>query len=357
MRDRGAEVTVLALREPGGPAVDVVDGVRVVTQPVPRHRGDGLGGYARSYGAFFARAAAHLSRRPRQWDVVHVHSLPEAMVFAAVVPKVVRRPVVLDVHDLSTEVIASRRGSSPRLAAALERWSLRFADRVITVHEPYRDLVAERGVPRDSITVVLNTPDDERFPLLEPPTPSDPPRLIHHGTLVRRYGLDVALLALAEARGKVPGVRLEIIGDGDHREEIVRRVDELDLHDAVTLSPGAIPLEEVPGRIRSADVGIVPFLDDRFTRAILPTKLLEYVRMGRPTIVSRNPVIERYFGDDEVYYVEPGDVTGVTEAIVRIADDPAAAAERAVRAQRFFEREGWPVARRRFWNVMEEAVS
>lgn len=357
MRDRGAEVTVIALREQGRPATEELEGVRVVTLPVARHRSDRLGGYARSYGAFFSRVAVLLARQPRRWDLIHVHSLPEAMVFAAIVPRVAGRPVVLDVHDLSTEVAASRTGSSPRIVAVVERWSLRFADRVITVHEPYLDLIVDRGAARGKVTVVLNTPDDHRFPLLRPHTPAVPPRLILHGTLVRRNGLDVALEAVAEARGKVPGIRLDIVGDGDHRSEVIRSVRELELDEVVDVSPGAVPLEQVPDRIRAADVGVVPFVDDRFTRSILPTKLLEYVRMGRPAIVSRNPVIERYFDDDDVYFVEPGDVLGVTEAIVRIAEDPGAAEARASRAQRFFDREGWPVARQRLWDVMEEVVS
>jgi glycosyltransferase involved in cell wall biosynthesis len=218
-------------------------------------------------------------------------------------------------------------------------------------------MIVARGVAPDEIGVVLNTPDDRRFPLLEPVTPGVPLRLIHHGTLVRRYGLDVVLHALVEAREQVPGVRLEIVGDGDYRPDVVRLVDELGLGDAVELSPGVIPLEEVPDRIRAADVGVVPFRDDRFTRSILPTKLLEYVRMGRPAIVSRNRVIERYFGDDEVFYVEPGDAGAVARAIVAIAADPEGAAQRARRAQRFFDREGWPVARRRLYDLLEGAVS
>lgn len=356
VRDLGADVTVIALREEGRPQVDDVDGVRVVGQPGTRHRGDQLRGYARAYGDFFARATAHLTRRPRHWDLVHVHGLPEALAFAAIAPKLAGVPVILDVGDLSTEVVHSRIGSTPRTVAALERWALRFSDKVITVHEPYRDLVAERGVEAGSIVVVLNTPDDRRFPLLEPVVPADPPRLIHHGTLVKRYGLDVVLRAVAAARRDVPGIRLDVIGDGDYRPDLVRLIDELDLADTVDLSPGAIPLEQVPDRIRAAHIGVVPFLDDRFTRAILPTKLLEYVRMGRPAIVSRNPVIERYFDDDDVHFVEPGDVTAVVDAIVRIVADPHDAAKRATRAQRFFEREGWPVARERLCAALEGAV-
>ena len=356
LTEQGDSVTVLALRESGRPSVDLVDRVRVVGFPVERHRGDGLLGYATSYGRFFIRAAAHLTRRPRQYDLVHVHSLPEAMVFTALAPKLGGRPVLLDVHDLSTEVFASRHGSVPAAVRVAERLALGFADHIVTVHDDYRARITARGVEEGEITVVLNTPDDRRFPLRKPPVPRRPPTLIYHGTFVARYGLAVALQALATAHDRMPGVRLDLVGDGDFRPEIERLIVELDLSGCVELSPGVVPVDHIPARIEAADIGLVPFLDDTFTRSILPTKLLEYVRMGLPVIVSRNPVVERYFTDDQVFFVDPGDAGQVAAAIEAIADDPGAAARRAQEAQQFFVEDGWPVARKRFLAMIDELV-
>ncbi|MGH9135881.1 MAG: glycosyltransferase family 4 protein, partial [Acidimicrobiales bacterium] len=349
-------VTVLALREQGRPAVDVVEGVRVVGFPIERHRGDGLLRYASTYARFFARAAAHLTRRPRHYDLIHVHTLPEALVFAALAPKLGGRPVLLDVHDLSTEVFASRRGSAPAPVRVAERLALAFADRVVTVHDDYRQRVCDRGVDRDDITVVLNTPDDRRFPLRPPRVPRRPPALIYHGTFVARYGLAAAVEALAAVRKRVPGVELHLVGDGDFRPEITRLVGELGLDGCVELSAGAVPIEEIPAHVDAADIGLVPFVDQPFTRTILPTKLLEYVRMGLPVIVSRNPVIERYFTDDDVFFVEPGNATEIATAIERITRDPEDAARRAKRAQQFFVDEGWPAAKQRFLAVVDEMI-
>jgi glycosyltransferase involved in cell wall biosynthesis len=328
----------------------------VVGVPVRRHRGDRLGSYARSYAQFFLRASWLLARHPRRFDAVHVHSLPEAMVFAALVPKLAGRPVVLDVHDLSTEVVASRRGEVPWFVRWLERRALRFADRVITVHDDYLERIVARGVARDRVTVVLNLPDTRLFPRRRPIAPRVPPRLIYHGTLVHRYGLTAAMEAVARVRHEIPGVSLDIIGEGDGRPEIAAMIAEHELSDAVRLSPGSLALDEIAGRIRAADVGIVPFLDDRFTRAILPTKLLEYVVMGLPTICSRNPVIERYFSDEAVWLVDPGDVDQLAEAIRSVAADPARARDRARSAQTFFACHDWCAVSQRFVRLFEELI-
>jgi glycosyltransferase involved in cell wall biosynthesis len=357
LASQGDEVTVLALHEPDRPADDIVHGVRVIGLPVERYRGDGLRGYMSSYSRFFCRAASHLALRPRAYDLVHVHSQPEAMVFAATIQKIGRRPVVLDVHDLSSELFASRHGSAPKPVRWAERLSLAFADRVVTVHDDYRDRISARGVDPSGIAVVLNAPDEHMFPLRDPTKPRCPPRLIYHGTLVERYGLAVALRALASVRHRLPGVRLEIVGDGDFRASVIRLVAELRLGDVVDLSAGAVPIDAVPERIDAADIGLVPFVDDPFTQAILPTKLLEYVRMGKPVVVSRNPVIERYFSDDDVFFVAPGNADELAAAIERVVSKPEDAMHRARRAQRHFEREGWQAAAKaRFLAVIDEVL-
>jgi glycosyltransferase involved in cell wall biosynthesis len=350
---RGDDVTVLALREAGRPALDYIEGVRVIGLPVERYRGGATARYLASYARFFARAAAHLARRPHAYDLIHVHTLPEAMVFAAVVPKIAGRPVLLDVGDLSSEVFLSRKGTAPAPVRWAEWLSLRFADRVVTVHDEYRDRVSRRGVSAAEIAVVLNAPDDRLFPLCPASTPAQPPTLLYHGLLAERYGLASALEGVAAARSTVPGVRLEVVGDGDFRATMVELIARLGLDETVSLSRGAVPIDDIPARIAAADIGLVPFQADPFTEAILPTKLLEYVRMGKPVIVARNPVIERYFSDDDVYFVEPGRADDIADAIRRIDQRPDEARARASRAQRFFGQHGWLVNRSRFLAVVD----
>ena len=53
--------------------------------------------------------------------------------------------------------------------------------------------------------------------------------------------------------------------------------------------------------------------------------------MGMPTIASRLPVIESYFGDD-VLLAEPGDPASIAAAIEGVRADPVLARQRAVRA-------------------------
>ena len=353
--DRGDEVTVLALQREGGPREEVVNGVRVIGLPVARYRGNGARRYLVSYGAFFARAAAHLGRHPKRFDLVHVHSIPEAMDFAAVVPRLAGAKVVLDVHDLSSEAYASRFGQTPRGVALAERLALRYADAVVTVHDRYREMIIERGVDPARVTVVHNTPDESLFPLQAPRRrQGEQFRAVYHGALLRRYGLEVAVRAMAELRYRIPGMTFDIYGDGDFREELARLIGELDLAGTVRLSPGPVPLDEIAATVSGADVGLVPFLPERFTETILPTKLLEYVRLGIPAVVARNPVIEGYFDDSAVHFVAPGAVDELVKAVEAVHGDPESAAAGAARAQDFFQTHSWQRDRQRFYDMIDE---
>lgn len=355
---RGDDVTVVALQRDGEPPEQVINGVRVVGLPIARYRGDGARGYLASYGVFFARAAWYLTKERKSFDLIHVHSIPEAMVFAAIVPKLLGTPVLLDVHDLSSEAYASRFGRTPRAVAIAERLSLRYANAVVTVHGKYREMIIERGVRGDKVSVVHNTPDEQLFPLTPPARrEGNGFRVVYHGALLRRYGMEPAIRAMTELRDRIPGLTFEIYGDGDFRPEMKRLIDELGLAGTVRLSETGVPLDEIPATVAGADAGLVPFLPERFTETILPTKLLEYVRLGIPAVVARNSVIEGYFDEDEVHFVAPGAVDDIVKAVEAIFSDPDSARAGAVRAQNFFEKHSWERDRQRLYETIDEVIA
>src|SRR5438552_3475983 len=76
----------------------------------------------------------------------------------------------VDVHDLAPDLFASRfdgRRGGGLFDAALcrtERLAARLADAVVTVHEPYRQVLIARNVPASKVTVVMNSLDESLLP-------------------------------------------------------------------------------------------------------------------------------------------------------------------------------------------------
>ena len=184
----------------------------------------------------------------------------------------------------------------------MERCSIGFADRAIAVHKPHLDALVRHGNPAGKFIILLNLPDPKIFANRARASGRNDSglKLIYHGMVAERHGLKVAVRAISSLRQEIQGLEFKIVGEGDGIPGLIELVNELGLTDCVEFSKGYVPLEELVPIILDADVGIVPILYDDFTRYMLPTKLLEYVALGKPVICSRTATIEAYFDDSMV---------------------------------------------------------
>jgi glycosyltransferase involved in cell wall biosynthesis len=357
---RGDDVTVLALHSEDRPREEMIEGVRVIHLPVRKYRGDSAKAYLALYGSFAARAAAWLARRPRAFDLVQAHSMPEALVFAAIGPRLARLPVLLDVHDLTSQLFASKfagRAALMALVRGSEQAALRFATEVITVHEAYADLL--RRWTRRPVHVVMNCPDGRLFgrPRWRSWDPAGEVVFSYHGLIAPRHGLDNAVRALDAVRRELPGARLQVRGSGDGLGALRDLVGELGLGDAVDLPQRLLTLPEVVSEIDRVHIGLVPSVRDAWTEWVLPTKLLEYAALGIPVVTFRNPVIERYFPEDTVSYVDPASPENLRAAMLDLARNPEKARAQAARAQAVMSELSWDVQRQVYFDIVDNAVA
>lgn len=364
---RGHRVDVICARaEPGEPRTEVVDGIRLFRLPVMRRRGSGIGQQMLEYAAFTLWAAAELTRLQlrHRYNVVQVHNVPDFLVAAAIPAKLSGTPVILDLHDLMPEFFASRVGAGldalpVRLVRVAESVSRSLADHVITVTEGWRQTLVERGADPARTSVVMNVPDADLYPhrLPEPAVARDGPiRLVYHGTLTRRYAVDLLLEAVAAARQRVD-LRMLLHGRGELVPELPDIIGRLGLDDVVTLSTQMLPAAELASRISTADIGIVPLRPDLFTDGILPTKLMEYAALGIPAIVARTSATEAAFDGSMVRFVPPADVAAIADAIVELATDPELRYRLAVNAQAFTASHPWSAEAERYTTIVEHLAS
>lgn len=347
--ERGYQVDVICQLSRGAPRTEHDGRLSIYRLPVKRRRGASALVQLWEYLAFGAWATAMVTLRHlrARYDVVQVHNVPDFLVFSAVVPKLLGASVILDLHDLMPEFFASRFGGDLRrpLARAVlfqERLSTGFADRVITVTELWRRRLIQRGTPQDKVHVVMNLPDEQAYPTREPVIRrhEGPLTVVYHGTLTRRYGIDVLLMAFALARKRTP-LRLVIHGRGEYREDGIALAKDLGIDDAVTWSTGNLSTADLSALIGQGDIGVVPNRNDLFTDEILPTKLMEYVALGIPSVVSRTTAVESHFTDDMVRFAEPGNAEDLAAALVELANDPEQRSALASNAQRFSRQFRW----------------
>jgi glycosyltransferase involved in cell wall biosynthesis len=356
----GFDVDVICLRQPRDLAREVTpEGIRIVRMPTQRHRTSGILVQFVEYLTFFCLVFFHLARPSSRYDVVHVHNLPDFLVFAALVPRLRGARIVLDLHDLMPEFFMSRFGARSKrgfvwLLRLQEKLACRFAHHVITVSEPWRKTLIQRSVPANKCSVVMNVAG-ARFTRdatqLTPTSRGDGFQLLYHGTLAQRYGVDLTLKALAQVRRDLPDVRLTIHGRGDTLDDLRSLAKLLELNGAVTFSTEYVPTADLPRLIVSADVGLVPYRRDVFTDGILPTKLMEYAALGRPAIVARTPAISAYFDESMVEFFTADDVDELADRIRALYRDRARLDELSRNIQRFNQRYSWAQQRVEWINL------
>jgi glycosyltransferase involved in cell wall biosynthesis len=115
-------------------------------------------------------AAAILAGRAfrRRYDLVHVHNMPDVLVFSALVPKLFGAKIILDLNDPMPELMMTifrlrEETLLVRLLKKFEAWSILFADAVLTTNEAFRKLFVSRSCPAQRIEVIMNSPDEEIF--------------------------------------------------------------------------------------------------------------------------------------------------------------------------------------------------
>ena len=161
------------------------------------------------------------------------------------------------------------------------------------------------------------------------PVPADGPVLCV-ARLVAKKGVDV----LVEACGRVPGLAVEIVGDGPLRDDLADLARERGVAERVRFT-GSLQSSDVERAYERCSMFVLPCrVAPDGDRDGMPTSLLEAMARAVPVISTdvvgvREVVIHEQTG----LLVPPDDPAALAEAIVRLAEDPALARALGQRAR------------------------
>jgi len=348
LADYGWDVDVLCARDDGEPKRERVGAVTIRRLPAKRRRGSKFR-YAFEYGSFGAMAWAAMAgmHARRRYDLVWVLSIPNILVRAAAVPKLGHARVVLDVRDPMPEFFMSKYGlpMENRFVRALlaeERLSCRYATHVVTVHDAMKTLLLRTGVAPDKIGVVMNAPDPRVFSAGPSATARDPGdrTMLYTGTVAERYGLDRVIRAVARLREAVPGIGFRVVGDGDAVPSLVDLAHRLGVADRVRFE-SPLPLDRIPEVVQASWIGVQPNPNDPLMHYTLSTKVLEWCALGLPVVCSRTAANARALGEEDVTFIQPGDLDELCQALLEAHSDPGRVAAKTARAKESVKRFDW----------------
>jgi len=277
-----------------------------------------------------------LRRIIRDWkpDVVHTHS-SKAGVHGRAAAWRERVPcVVHTIHGLPFHPYLPKWRNAVYILS--ERWAAKRCHRIVCVAEAMREQALARGVGSpEQFDIVYSGMETDRY--LRPAWTREKVRAelgfaegdFVLGTVARLAelkGHDDLLDALAPLMRERPELKMLWVGDGWWRERLLERIATAGLTGRI-VTTGLVPPEEVPKHLQAMDCLAHPSYREGLPRT-LPQALLS----GRAVIAyDVDGAREACLDGETGRLVEPGDLTGLRNAVQWMMDHPA---ERAAMAER-----------------------
>ena len=296
--------------------------------------------------------------------MIHVHNVPDTLVFAAAYPKWKRVPIILDIHDLLPEFFASKfrvdRSSRVfRLLTWMERLSAAFATHIIVANDLWCDRLAARSSRPEKCSVVRNRPDLSIFrgSVGQRTKPAGKFLMTYPGSLNWHQGLDVAIAAFAKVADHMPDAEFHIYGEGAAKPSLITLVNDLRLEDRIVFHD-MLPSRDVAEVMAMTDLAIEPKRStSAFGNEALSTKILEFMCLGVPVIASRTAIHQYYYDESIIQYYSNDDAEELATQMLRLKKDPARRKAMATRARRYADANTWDARKGEYLNRVETLIT
>jgi glycosyltransferase involved in cell wall biosynthesis len=359
---RGDHVDVISVGKKNQARFEVLNGVRIfriqTRQKDERHQLTHL--YRVLLFLLRASIIAMLKHLRNRYDVFHIHSVPDFLVVAGLLPRMTGARVILDIHDILPELYASKfgvgkRSMTFRALRFVERTSAACADYVIAPNHIWRDKLVDRSVDQNKCVVFMNYPDPSIFSPRGRSRQDGKIILLYPGTLNWHQGVDLAIRAFAMQVERFPNSEFHVYGEGPEKANLRQLAADLGIGNQVRFRD-PLPLREIAAVSENADLGIIPKRSNGFGDEAFSTKSLEFMMLGVPIIIADTKVDRLYFSSKVVTFFHSGDVENLAEAIQRLMEDEVARNTQAARAREFVERYSWASRQKDYLRLVDKLL-
>jgi len=355
----GHDVEVFALRATDSPEHETICGVRVHRLQTRLINEKNRFSYAWRIWLFLMRSFFQVTTNDckRKYDLVHVHSVPDFLVFSALLPCLRGTPVILDIHDILPEFYLGKFGGDQnswifRFLTFAEKMCAHTASHVIVANHIWRDRLISRSVSADRCTAVLNSPDRSIFHRSKQLRKrADRFLLLYPGTLNWHQGLDIAVRAFAKISAQVPHADFHIYGEGPSKPYLAALIKQLGLEDRVLLLDSR-RIREIALVMEKADLGIVPKRKDNFGNEAFSTKVFEFMAVGVPVIVSDTRIDRYYFNDSLVRFFRGGDEDDLARHMLDLIQHPEQRRALVDKASDFIAKNDWIAKKQEYLDLV-----
>lgn len=275
---------------------EVMEGVSVLRAPLyPSHDSSSVKRIA-NYASFAFSSAILGTFLTKPADVIYVYHPPATIGLPASVISLLRRvPFVYDVQDLWPDTLSATRMLGNNIALKIvDKWCqliYRRASKIVVLSPGFKDILINRGVPKEKIEVIYNWCDESQIQTAERDE-----NLAHSLGLTNRFnvifagtmGKAQALNAVLEAAGilatQQPDIQFVFVGGGIEVDGLKQKTKDMRLTNVLFLPRR--PVSQISDILNLADVLLVHLKDDPLFKITIPSKIQTYMAVGRPILIG-----------------------------------------------------------------------
>ena len=227
--------------------------------------------------------------KKREIDIIILYSIPTNGLQVINIAKRHGIPVIFRSIDTLNQLVSSKLLS--KFTYYFEKWVYCRVDLTLTVNPKLSEYVVRLGASKRRVRMLPLGVDSRYFhPDIDTTTLRDKwgiseedKIIVFVGTLPLFAGLDKFLWEFPYVLECVPNAKLIIVGDGELRYRLQMIINTKGLRKSVILT-GMQPHETIPQYINMADVCINTFPVSGATKDAYPTKVIQYMACGKPTV-------------------------------------------------------------------------
>lgn len=369
--EAGYRVEIVCLRDPISKGTQrepynyKVNNVHIHRLPIARKRGKKLR-YLYEYIGLIILGTWKLTllHFKNRFQVIHIHNMPDLLVLAGIIPRLMGAKLLLDIHDPMPELYISKHHVDQNclIVKALklqEKFSCFLADKVISVNESMREHLESNGIPSKKISILHNFPDTRYLPIKKDitrwPRHKDGLTLLYAGTVTEHYRLDIIINSLVLVSKDIPQIKFRIIGDGNDLNRIIKLANNLGIIDYIK-HESPVTIDDLRYIMEEADVGISCHTGDVYGDLQFSCKILDYMTQGMPVISSRTKAVKRYIPEEAIFYFEPDNTEDLAKQIIKIWDRSDLMKRKMSNVKKIFPQYTWQKEKYKLINLYQKLL-
>ncbi|MCX7877170.1 MAG: glycosyltransferase [Ignavibacteria bacterium] len=358
----GYDVVIICIADEFNKKSEFNDKVRIIRLNVSKKRGS----YSSRFSeylmfflkSFFMSIYVYFKYRP---VIYHMHTFPDFIVFAGIFPKLAGSKLILDMHELTPEAMMMRENLSDknlliRFLKFTEKLSVKFADRVITIHEIAEEILRKRN--KKEFISIMNGVDRREAGEIQKKSDGYF-NLVYNGTINPNLNLGLVVKSMIVLREKLneaqsEKIRFLLYGKGPDLNNLLKEAESTGLSEQV-IYKGNLNYKEMLSELAYASAAVYPPLPNIYTDICYPIKITEMINFRIPVIASRYKTLIHFYPEDCIFYFNPGDANDMAERIIEVMNDPRKVSDKTENAFNKFRNYSWEnVMKKKYMKLIDE---